>query len=36
MFIVTAFFAPSLFPAAALWRHLGNPVIFRRFIGISR
>ena len=35
MFIVTAFFAPSLFPAASLWRHLGNPVIFRRFIGIS-
>jgi len=35
MFIITAFFAPSLFPAAAIWRHLGQPVIFRRFIGIS-
>ena len=35
LFILTGFFIPSLFPAAALWRHLGQPVIFRRFIGIS-
>ncbi len=35
MFIITGFFAPSLFPAASIWRHLGQPVIFRRFIGIS-
>ena len=35
MFIITGFFAPSLFPAAAIWRHLGQPVIFHRFIGIS-
>ncbi len=35
MFIITGFFAPSLFPASSIWRHLGQPVIFRRFIGIS-
>jgi hypothetical protein len=35
MFIITGFFAPSVFPAGAIWRKLGNPVIFRRFIGIS-
>jgi hypothetical protein len=35
MFIITGFFAPSVFPAASIWRKLGNPVIFRRFIGIS-
>ena len=35
IFIITAFFAPSLFPASSIWRHLGQPVIFRRFIGIS-
>ena len=35
LFIVTGFFAPSLFPAANIWRALGNAVIFRRWVGIS-
>jgi hypothetical protein len=35
IFIITGFFAPSLFPASNIWRHLGQPVISHRFIGIS-
>ena len=35
LFILTGFFILSLFPAAAIWKHLRQPVIFRRFIGIA-
>ncbi|MGP8079968.1 MAG: putative Ig domain-containing protein [Dehalococcoidales bacterium] len=35
LFVITGFFTPTLFPASTIWRKLGNPVIFRRFLGIS-
>jgi Putative Ig domain len=35
LFVITGFFTPTLFPASTIWRILGLPVIFRRFIGIS-
>ena len=35
LFVITGFFTPTLFPASTIWRILGFPVIFRRFIGIS-